>query len=254
MDQTLDFEDIELLYDTTCTPLNYPNSSPDMESDKSDFQTELVRDGSELLSEIIHGTDLSTDIIDGMIKSFDSYDQIKAPANCFLLYRSHVLKEISAKNPGHSSRSITSLIAENWKNEPWNVKNHFKEMAAKEKAQFKKKYPEYRRVVKPKSRKRSNSFRKTDISPACFGGDYNGTLGFNFSNERSILFSSFTPYQFTVGRKRSVSMPEPPNYPKERLDYGPNYHFDVSSRLGPLLPLTHSNKSSRLSQAFGKLN
>jgi hypothetical protein len=251
MDQTLDFDDIELLCDTTCIPINYPNSSPGIQSDKSDFQTELAGDDSELISEIIHGTDLSPDM---MIKSFDSYDQIKAPANCFLLYRSHVLKEITATNPGHSSRSITSIIAENWKNEPVNVKNHFKEVAAKEKAEFKKRFPEYRRVVKPKLRKRSNSFRKTDISYAGLAGDSNGSL--HFSNEPSILFSSFTPYPLTVGRKRSVSMPEPPNYPKKRSEFVTNYHFGLSSRLGPLLPLTHFNSYSGalLSEAFGKIN
>jgi len=138
---TLGFDNFELLYDTTCIPIirdpiSDSNSSPDLQSDKSDCQTEA----DEMLSPFVFGSDVSTD----MIKSFDSYNQIKAPANCFLLYRSHVLKDIIAENPGQSSRSITSLIAENWKNEPEKVKNHFKEKAAKEKAKFKKRFPEYR--------------------------------------------------------------------------------------------------------------
>lgn len=125
-----EFDNIELLYESTCIPMK-PQASLDQLS--SDFQTGAIQESQ-----------FSADIINDDFKDLDHYDNIKPPANCFLLYRSHVLKEITARYPGHSSRSITSIIADNWKNEPLPVKDHFKEIAAKEKAQFKKKFPEYR--------------------------------------------------------------------------------------------------------------
>lgn len=125
----LEVDNIELLYDSTCIPMK-----TELSSDQQSLEIQTKSEDDQF----------PADIINDEFKALDTFGQIKAPANCFLLYRSHVLKEITARYPGHSSRSITSIIAENWKNEPLPVKNHFKEIAAKDKAQFKKRFPEYR--------------------------------------------------------------------------------------------------------------
>lgn len=106
----------------------------------------------------------------------------------------------------------------------------------------------FRRVVKPKVRKRAASFRKPFVSNMAFPAE-SYTPSNVFCNDTSVLFSSFT------GRKRSYSMPELPDALK-RPDFASKYNINLSSPLGPLLPTTHLNsfKKTLLSEAFGNLN
>ena len=79
-------------------------------------------------------------------------EKIPGPLNCFLTYRRDVLANVTKQYPDHSSRAISGVIADLWKNEPENIKEHYKSIASKERALHKLQYPNYKRVLKkPKS-------------------------------------------------------------------------------------------------------
>ncbi|KAG2176431.1 hypothetical protein INT43_005671 [Umbelopsis isabellina] len=79
--------------------------------------------------------------------------RIPRPSNCFIAYRMAIREKVIAGNPKMNGKEISQLAGKMWRSEPEYVKDHFKAIAEKLKAEHTSKYPNY--SYSPRKRKNS---------------------------------------------------------------------------------------------------
>ncbi|KAH8677550.1 hypothetical protein BX600DRAFT_131073 [Xylariales sp. PMI_506] len=70
--------------------------------------------------------------------------RVPRPRNAFILYRQHWQASVAAQNPGLANPDISKLIGEQWREQPDEVKDVWKELADQEKIRHQLQYPDYR--------------------------------------------------------------------------------------------------------------
>ncbi|KAG2187417.1 hypothetical protein INT44_005105 [Umbelopsis vinacea] len=95
--------------------------------------------------------------------------EIPRPKNCFLSYRTEVASKLVQNGIDSNSRSISKLVANLWKNESEDVKQHFRYIAEQEKLKHQEQYPNYK--FNPRKRRSSDVRPLSASSTKNFGPD-----------------------------------------------------------------------------------
>nr|DAB41616.1 TPA_exp: mating-type protein MAT1-2-1 [Thielaviopsis punctulata] len=87
--------------------------------------------------------------------------KIPRPPNAYILYRKERHHEVKKSYPGIDNNEISCILGKKWREEPENVRMHYKKLAEDYKTQFMKAFPDYqyrpRKAAEKKHRLRQNS-------------------------------------------------------------------------------------------------
>ncbi|KAG9307451.1 hypothetical protein G9A89_017281 [Geosiphon pyriformis] len=75
---------------------------------------------------------------------------IPRPKNCFMAYREQIQHDVLKKHPGLNNKIVSVMAAQSWNGESEDVKQHWREVAKKLKAEHQMKYPNYKFAPKKK--------------------------------------------------------------------------------------------------------
>ncbi|KAG2184218.1 hypothetical protein INT44_009233 [Umbelopsis vinacea] len=69
--------------------------------------------------------------------------RVPRPSNCFIAYRMAAHRSILQQRPNINSKEVSQIVGKMWKNEPENIKDHFRAIANQMKEEHASRYPDY---------------------------------------------------------------------------------------------------------------
>ncbi|KAL9939753.1 hypothetical protein V8E36_001570 [Tilletia maclaganii] len=139
------------------------------------------------------------------------------PSNSWMLYRAYKAKELAdfrasqglggpASLPEHlrpGKGALTKIVADLWRNETAEVREHFHQLAEQEKMDHKQKYPGYRYRPRRRGTSGRHGGDSSSSSNSSGGGGVGGSHGDDTSSQGSSMASSYTRRDSSDARSAS---------------------------------------------------
>ena len=95
------------------------------------------------------------------VLSAQKKEKVRRPANAWILYRTHMSAELRQQRPYLTNNEVSQILSAQWHSEPFQVRNHWKGVAAQVKERHRELHPNYtyqpRRPDQIRRRRRNNT-------------------------------------------------------------------------------------------------